>query len=79
MVLLKFLVICVSGKSFSSDDFVYGCLSHIVIAEFLEQSLWVVLMYAQKSRWGDSGVREIICLLEAIRLKVWDCGAGSCW
>ena len=28
-----------------------------IIAEFLEPSLWVVLVYAKKKRKGDSGVK----------------------
>ena len=35
-----------------------GCLCHATIAEFLEPSLWVVLMYDQKERgrlWGEVG------------------------
>ena len=37
-------VVCVSRKTSSNEVLECGCLSYAVIAEFLEPSLWVVLM-----------------------------------
>ena len=45
LVLLKFLVVCISGKSFLNEGLEYGRLSHNVIAKFSEPSLRVVLIY----------------------------------
>ena len=36
----------VSRRSTWNEGLECGCLSHATIAEFLEPSLWVVLMYA---------------------------------
>ena len=51
-------VVRVSRKSSLNVGFECGCLCHATIAEFLEPSLWVVLMYDQKERgrlWGEVG------------------------
>ena len=50
------------------------------IAEFLEPSLWVLLMYVYKRRRRDSRVNLVlgICLVEATRGKRGD-GRASCW
>ena len=43
---LKFLVVHVCGKSFLNEDIEYGRLGCAVLANFLEPSLWFLLMYA---------------------------------
>ena len=45
MVLLKFLVVRISRKSFLNEGLKYGRLSHVFIAKFSEPSLPVVLIY----------------------------------
>ena len=50
------------------------------IAEFLEPSLWVMLMYVYKRRKGDSGgVKQVlgICLVVGGLLWLW-CGVVWC-
>ena len=49
LVLLKFLIIQVTGKSFLNEGFKYGCLSKLVIARFLEPSLCVLLIHGYLS------------------------------
>ena len=39
-------VVRVSRKTLLNEVLEYGSLSHATIAEFLEPSLWVVIMYA---------------------------------
>ena len=46
LILLKLFVVRFSDKSFLNEGLEYGCLSRATIAEFLEPSLRVVLMYA---------------------------------
>ena len=46
LVLLKFFMVHVSEKSFLNDILVYCYLIRAIIAEFLELSLRVALMYA---------------------------------
>ena len=43
-------VVRISRKSSPNEDLECGCLSNLTIFEFLEPSLWVVLMYVQKER-----------------------------
>ena len=45
LVLLKFLVVRVTGKSFLNESLEYDHLSCVVIVRFLEPSLRVLLMY----------------------------------
>ena len=45
---LKFLVVCISGKSFLNEGLEYGCLGSAVIAKFSEPSLRFLLMSAKK-------------------------------
>ena len=47
-------VVCVSRKTSSNEVLECGCLSYAVIAEFLEPSLWIVLMCSQKQ------VKEVV-------------------
>ena len=49
MVILKFLMMRVSVKSFVNKGLEYGCLSNATIAGFLEPSSLVALMYAWKN------------------------------
>ena len=44
----------VSKKTSLNEILECGCVSHAIIAEFLEPSLWVVLIYALKE------VREVV-------------------
>ena len=46
LVLLKFLVVRISGNSFLNDGLEYGRLSGAVVICLLDPSLRVVLMYA---------------------------------
>ena len=43
-------VVRISRKNSPNEDLECGCLSNPAIVEFLEPSLWVVLMYGQKER-----------------------------
>ena len=45
-MLLKFLVVCISWNSFLNDGLKFGRLNGATDVDFLEPSLWVVLMYA---------------------------------
>ena len=45
-MLLKFLVVCISWNSFLNDGLKCGRLNGPTDVDFLEPSLWVVLMYA---------------------------------
>ena len=49
MVFLKIFFVFVSRKSFLKNGCEYGCWSHAYIAEFLELSLWVILINACKT------------------------------
>ena len=61
MLLLKFFCVCVLRKSFLNKGWEYGCLSHAAIAEFLELSLWEVLMPGKNEGriWGQFIRRKI--------------------
>ena len=72
MALLKFFVVCVFSKSFLNETLECGCFSYATIAEFLEPSLRVILIYApKKDAEGGKvlGVRHMldISLVEATR------------
>ena len=42
LVLLKFLVVCISGNTFLNDGLDYGCLSGATVVCLLDPSLQVV-------------------------------------
>ena len=46
LVFLKFLVVCVSGKSFLNEGMEYGCLGCAALVNFSEPSLRFLWMYA---------------------------------
>ena len=46
LVLLKFLVVRISGNSLLNDGLEYGCLSGATVICLFEPSLWLVSMYA---------------------------------
>ena len=46
LVFLKFLIVHVCRKRFLNEGMEYGCLGCAVLSNFLEPSLWFLLMYA---------------------------------
>ena len=72
LVFLKFLAVCVCGRSFLNEAMEYCCLGCAVLVNFLERFLRFLLMYALKRRREYLVEKQIFtfCLVEAIGLRV---------